>query len=201
MREVYFRLSQALREGGYYLAGGTALALREGHRVSVDLDVFCPTMPDPDGLLDTLQQSLVPLAVQSVAEKTLYLTVEGTQVSIIEYRYPMLAPLVTPEDGGLALASLDDISAMKLSAIANRGSRKDFVDLWTLLTRYRSLPEYLELFERKFTLRDVGHVVRSLVYFDDAEREPPLRLLVEIDWDALKQDLRGRVSDLLREAP
>ena len=97
---------------------------------------------------------------------------------------------------GLPLANRDDIAATKLSAIANRGSRKDFVDLWVLMTRHRPLAEYLALHEEKFEARDVGHVIRSLIHFDDAEREPPLRLLIELDWEELKADFRRRVAAL-----
>ena len=121
----------------------------------------------------------------------------GVQVSVIEYSYPLLGPTVTTDGAGLVLASRDDIATMKLSAVASRGGRKDFVDLWGLLTRHRSLPEYLELFEQKFAARDVGHVVRSLVHFDDAERDPPLRLLVDVDRETLKSDFRSCVERLL----
>ncbi len=86
---------------------------------------------------------------------------------------------------------------MKLSAIANRGSRKDFVDLWVLVTRHRSLAEYLAFYREKFEVRDVGHVVRSLIHFDDADRDPPLRLLIDVDWEELKTDFCRRVRKLL----
>ena len=154
-------------------------------------------MPDVENLLELLEEHLGDFSVQSIAEKTLYVEVQGTPVSLIEYRYPLLGPTIVPEDGGLGLASLDDIAAMKLSAIANRGSRKDFIDLWVLLSRHRSLSDYLELFQEKYARRDIGHVVRSLVFFEDADREPPLRLLADIDWGEVKQVLREEVSGLL----
>ena len=193
-REAFAIVSRALAGGDYYLAGGTALALMEGHRVSVDLDIFTERMRNAEHVLDRFRGQ-VPLSVTSLEAKTVYVDVLGVQVSVIEYRYPLLGPTVTTT--GLALANRDDIAAMKLSAIANRGSRKDFVDLWTLLTRHRSLAEYMALYEEKFEVRDVGHVVRSLVHFDDAERDPPLRLLVDIDWELVKRNLRSRVEGLL----
>ena len=196
-RKAFASVSRALAGGDYYLAGGTALALMEGHRISVDLDIFCPAMPPVEALLAQLRGEIEEISVSSVAKGTLYLEVYGAQVSVIEYRYPLLVPSV-PSDGlGMHLASRDDITTMKLSAIAGRGSRKDFVDLWVVLSRHRSLREYLELFEKKFEVRDIGHVVRALVHFDDADSEPPLRLLVDIDWDKVKNDFRNLVADLL----
>ena len=197
VREAYDQISRALPDGDFYLAGGTALALLEGHRISVDLDVFSSSMPDLEQLVAQLEATLREVEIRSISEKTLYLLLAGTQISIIEYGYPMLHPASAAGTSGLALANHDDLAAMKLSAIANRGSRKDFFDLWVLLRRHRSLSEYLDLYRRKFAQRDIGHVIRSLVYFDEADREPPLRLLIEADWGEVKADLRQRVAGVL----
>ena len=196
-REVFTMVSRALAGGDYYLAGGTALALMEGHRVSVDLDIFTERIPDSEEVLGLLRGHVPKLSVTSVGAGTLYADVLGVQVSVIEYGYRLLGPTVSSDSDHLPLAGRDDIAAMKLSAIASRGSRKDFVDLWVLVTRHRSLAEYLALYREKFEERDVGHVVRSLVHFDDAERDPPLRLLVDIDWEELKTDFQRRVTALL----
>lgn len=195
-REAFGIVSRALAGGAYYLAGGTALALMEGHRVSVDLDVFTERMRNAEDVLSLLRRSTPELSVTSVGAGTLYVDVLGVQVSVIEYDYPLLGPTVLSDSDHLALAGRDDIAAMKLSAIASRGSRKDFVDLWVLTTRHRPLAEYLALYQEKFEARDVGHVIRSLIHFDDAEREPPLRLLIDIDWEELKTDFKRRVEDL-----
>jgi hypothetical protein len=131
------------------------------------------------------------------APRTLYLEVGGVQVSLLGYRYPLLETAVDPGEGLLPLAHRDDIAAMKLAAITSRGSRKDFIDLWLLVTRHRPLSEFLELFGCKFEARDVGHVVRSLTYFDDAEAEPSPRMLMEIPWQQVKADFLQWVSELL----
>lgn len=196
VREAFAMVSRALAGGDYYLAGGTALALMEGHRVSIDLDIFTERLPDTEGVLRHLRGHVRQLSVTSVSAGTLYAEVLGVQLSVIEYGYPLLGPTVPSDSDHLPLAGRDDIAAMKLSAIANRGSRKDFVDLWVLVTRHRSLADYLALYRRKFEVRDVGHVVRSLIHFDDAEREAPLRVLADIDWDEVKADFQERVADL-----
>jgi hypothetical protein len=198
MREAYEDLSQALAGGDFYLAGGTALALLEGHRISIDLDLFSPTLTNAETLLEDLEDNLqAETTVTSLGRKALDLEISGVRVSLINYRYPLLQPTLKPHSKGLQLANRDDIATMKLSAITNRGNRKDFIDFWVLVDRYRSLPEYLELFKQKFSKRDVGHVVRSLVYFAEADDDPPLRLLQSISWDQVKTDLRAAVAGLL----
>ncbi len=190
-------LSRTLSNTDFYLAGGTALALLEGHRISVDLDLFSMTFEDPETLLPIVERAHPNAVTTLVAPRTLYLEIAGTSVSFMGYDYPLVAPCLQPEPELLPFASLNDIAAMKLAAIASRGSRKDFVDLWLLVSRHRSLSEYLEEFGKKFTSRDIGHVVRALTYFEDAEEEPPLRYLVEIDWETVKRDLTTWVVDLM----
>ncbi|MCP4896690.1 MAG: nucleotidyl transferase AbiEii/AbiGii toxin family protein [bacterium] len=198
MRSVYEDLSQALVDHDFYLAGGTALALLEGHRVSVDLDLFSPSLTDAEALLGDLEDRLQEHpTVTSMSRKALDLEISGIRVSLINYRYPLLLPTLSTQSGALKLADRDDIAAMKLSAITSRGTRKDFIDFWILIDRYRSLPEYLDLFKQKYSKRDVGHVVRSLVYFAEADDDPPLRLLAPISWEKVKEDLKAAVQALL----
>jgi hypothetical protein len=197
MRNVLTSVSKALSGTDFYLAGGTALALVEGHRVSVDLDLFSPSFDDPEAAQMMFEKTHPDAVMTSISSRTLYLQVRGTTVSLFGYSYPLVAPPLRPDDSLLPLASREDIAAMKLAAIASRGSRKDFVDLWLLATRYWPLSDCLEMYREKFASRDIGHVVRSLTYFDDADDEPPLRLLIDIDWEEIKHDLVGRVRELL----
>jgi hypothetical protein len=197
VRSVYEALSDALQGSAYFLAGRTALALLEGHRISVDLDFFAPAIGNPDDLASRIVARGLDLTVTSTAPETLYIQVGGVQVSFIGSPLPLLGSLRTIAPTLLPLASEEDLAAMKLAAVASRGSRKDFIDLWVLVTRHRPLEEYLQAFERKYRTHDVGHVVRSLVYFDDADAEPPLRLLVPLDWARVKDDFRRWVSELL----
>ena len=118
-------------------------------------------------------------------------------MSFLGVGYELLQPPFTHGEGLIPLASTDDIAAMKLAAVASRGSRKDFVDLWVLVSRKASLEHYLECYRSKYRSHDIGHVVRSLVFFDDADREPPLRLLTEAPWARVKEDFRTWVGALL----
>lgn len=190
-------LSSILGSTDFYLAGGTALALLEGHRTSFDLDFFSASFDHPDELLAMIESEHASARTTLVAPRTLYLEIDRTAVSFFGYGYPLVSPLIEAEDRLLPFASREDIAAMKLAAIASRGSRKDFVDLWWLLKRYWPLPDGLEFFRAKYATRDVGHVIRSLVYFDDADNEPPLRLLADIEWENVKSDIRKWVESLI----
>jgi hypothetical protein len=197
LRRVLRNISQVLSTDLYYLAGGTALSLLEGHRVSVDLDVFSSTMENPELVAATLEDQIDDAGNAAIGRGAVYLEVAGVQVSIIAYRYPLLNKPLVADPELLPIASLDDIAAMKLSAITSRGTRKDFVDLWTIITRHHPLEHYLRAFETKFAKRDVGHVLRSLAYFDDADQEPPIRMINQVSWSAIKDDFRTWLKGLL----
>jgi hypothetical protein len=190
-------ISGPLASSDFYLAGGTALTLHLGHRVSEDLDLFSPSFESPNQLLALLEPSLPGVTTTLVAPRTLYLSIGGVQVSLFGYGYALLAPTLATGDDLLPLADPDDIAAMKLAAIAQRGSRKDFLDVWALVRQRQPLREYLALFERKFASRDLGHVLRSLAYFDDADRDTELYLLDDTPWDQVKDDFVRWVSELV----
>ena len=94
------------------------------------------------------------------------------------------------------LASLMDLACMKLSAIAQRGARKDFCDLYVLGSRHFSLQEMLGFYQKKFNIRDIGSVLYGLVYFDDAEQERMPRMLWKVSWKEIKKTITGWVKDL-----
>ncbi len=190
-------LSPVLSGQEFYLAGGTALALLEGHRISVDIDIFGPQLDDPQRLLHQLESQIGGIDNAALGHGTVYLEIEGVQVSLIAYHYPQLKTPLAASPDLIPLAHRDDIAAMKLAAVTARGTRKDFIDLWILISRHHSLEYYLRAFETKFCNRNTGHVLRSLTYFDDAENDLLLRLATPVDWDRLKTDFRSWVKALL----
>jgi len=151
----------------FYLAGGTALALHLGHRRSVDLDFFSAQSFNEDVLIAAVQ-NLPSLSVLSKSPQTIYLELSGTKVSFIGYHYTLLFPLEHLRD--IAVADVRDIACMKISALASRGSRRGFVDLY-LVARQYGLPQLLDLFQRKFAGANYSmlHVRKALTYFVDAE--------------------------------
>src|SRR5437868_7015023 len=79
----------------FYLAGGTALALQIGHRVSVDFDFFSEK-PIPRTLLPTVERVLGSATIEPLIDNRSELTVlaDGVKVSFISYPFPLLEPLV-----------------------------------------------------------------------------------------------------------
>jgi hypothetical protein len=175
----------------FYLAGGTALAIQLGHRRSVDFDWFLEgRIPDPLLLAREVQET-VPLVTTRVEPRTLFGTVNGVRVSFFEFRYPLLAPTVPWPEYGCRLASLQDIACMKLSAIVQRGSRKDFVDVFALGREGFQLADMLGWYGKKFGVEDIGHVLYALAYFDDADKERMPRMLWDVDWKEVKEAIRA----------
>ncbi len=184
---VLARLGPIVAAEGFYLAGGTALALHYGHRRSVDLDWFSPgVFADPLALAARIRDSGIKLEVAGVSRGTLHGRVNRVRVSFLEFRYPLLARAVRRPVARCPIAGVRDIACMKLAAIAQRGSRKDFVDLWALLAHQRRLPAMLADYKRKFSIGDVASVLYGLGYFDDAETEPLPKMLVPVDWPAIR---------------
>jgi hypothetical protein len=193
-RRVLAKLGPLTEARRYYLAGGTGLALQLGHRRSVDFDWFTETaLNDPLRLAREIQDDGVPLRVDQTERGTLHGRVSGVRVSFIEYRYPLLTEPLRLPGVPVPLASIEDIACMKLSAVTQRGARKDFVDLHAIGQRLR-LPEMLRLYQKKFGLRDVGPVLMALTYFDDADRERAPQMLHRTEWTDVKATLRRWVK-------
>jgi hypothetical protein len=182
---------------GFRLGGGTGLALLLGHRQSEDFDWFSTeSVGDPMLLARELQDEGVPLQVQQVARGTIHGTVDGVRLSLLEFRYPLLAEPIRWPEHKIAILSLDDISCMKLSAIAQRGSRKDFVDLFALGQEHRPLAELLDLYRKKFDVQEIGHLLYSLVYFEDAEQERMPKMIWDIEWREVGERIESWVQEL-----
>lgn len=185
----------------FYLAGGTALALHLGHRRSRDFDFFRPEDFVPQHLAAALRD-VDGIEVLQEAAGTLTVRLHDVPTSFFRYDYPLLRPL-RQSPWRLPLAEPDDIAAMKLSALAGRGSRKDFVDLYAYARQVAPLDQAFEWFREKYrgVTVDPYHLIRSLSYFEDAEAEPMPEVLGEITWDAVKAFFRAEAARLLRDLP
>lgn len=194
-RKVLLSLGPSLSRRGCYLGGGTALALYLGHRRSVDFDWFTPDkLRDPEALARGLRAEGIRFLTGSVESGTLLGTVGRIRISIMTFQYPLLNPLQPWSDYHCRLGSLVDLAAMKLLALAQRGSRKDFVDIHALSKQGISLPKMLRWYQEKFSITDTAHVLYSLVYFDDAERQPMPVMIQKRTWRTVKKELREWVK-------
>lgn len=200
MHEVLTFIGQCTFAPRFYLAGGTALALRFGHRRSVDLDFFSSV--DEIGqhtrreILDALS-ILHPQALEDV-EGNLLLVIRNMHVGFFGYSYPLLAPTDSVE--GVSIAGIVDIGLMKLDALISRGSRKDFYDLYFILQQV-PLDELLILGRTKYPYaRDFELMaIESLVLFDNADRDVQPQLFTDIAWDHVKQFFIAEAQSLSQE--
>ncbi|MFN7814542.1 MAG: nucleotidyl transferase AbiEii/AbiGii toxin family protein [Planctomycetia bacterium] len=186
-------LGPAATELGFHLAGGTAVALAIGHRRSVDFDWFIQRFPGRSvDMRELLASRGVDLVPESLAERTVHGRVAGVNVSFLEFRPPLLEPLVEWPELGCRLASVADLAAMKLLAVTQRGTRKDFIDVLAL-SRILRLDRMLACYRRRFEVTDTSRVLAGLCYFDDADPEPMPTMLVPLDWETVKHELRALV--------
>lgn len=173
-RTAILPLLKILTKQGFYLAGGTGLALQVGHRDSIDFDFFVEAAFDTTALRNLLESTFSGHTIvftQQEKDTLSCLVDDSIQLSFLGYPYSLVAPLVPTEY--FPIASIKDIGCMKLSAIIGRSVEKDYVDLYFILKQI-SLTELLALSEQKHASLDAALILKSLIYFDDILREPIL---------------------------
>lgn len=183
---------------GFHLVGGTALALYNGHRKSVDLDLFSDFPFDTSALLENLVQDFDFRLLFSAAN-TLKIAIGETEVDIIAHRYMLLNNPVKEEN--ISILSESDIIAMKLNAISTSGQRiKDFIDIYFLLDKY-DLKTILGFYLKKYNQENDLLVLKSLIYFDDVQESewPVLIREPELKWKDVKRKIQKKVIDYSRK--
>jgi predicted nucleotidyltransferase component of viral defense system len=173
----------------FFLVGGTSLALQLGHRISIDIDLFTQNDFDTKKLFSKLNKQF---EISDLIEDTNTLNFNILfpeksdniiKIDLIKYSYPLINPIF--EIDKIRLLSVEDIIPMKLSAVAGRGSKKDFYDIFHLLKSY-SLDKMFVLFKKKFPNTNEFHILKSLTYFEDAEIEPNPQMTEKTDWNIVK---------------
>lgn len=173
------------------LVGGTALALRIGHRRSIDIDLFGELNVELDELNQELNKAGVLKQIKQSPNIQIYI-LDNVKVDIVNYTYPWIDELLFED--GIRIAGLGDIAAMKVSAITGRGSRKDFIDFYFLLQQF-SLKEILNFYSRKYKDGSQFLALKSLVYFEDAEEDPMPDMLIPVNWQEVKRRITASCKD------
>jgi len=190
-------LAAPATERDFYLAGGTALALQLGHRRSVDFDWFrADSIPDPLLLAAELRAAAAGFVVVGTSTDTLHGELDGVRASWFTYPYSLLESPVELAEFPCRLASIADIAAMKLAAVAQRGAKKDFFDLFAIARSGLDLAGMLAAYKKKFDVQDTGHVLVALTWFEDAEADPAPILDSQDDWETVKTGIRSWVRNL-----
>ncbi len=181
------QLMQAEPLQGFNLVGGTALALYYGHRESVDIDLFTHNPFDAVGLREYLEETFT-IQQASSRKNTVLGRVNGIKTDFIAHCYPLIGEVEIID--GIRLLSVKDIAAMKINAIANRGSKKDFWDFARLLQDF-SREELLSCFTQKYPSSSRWSAEKALGYFDDAENDPDPIDLTGQSWESVKACIRA----------
>ncbi len=190
------RLMQLPQLEQFALVGGTNLALRLGHRFSVDLDIFTNEPFDLPEVWDAVREEFPRALKLDERGQTLLANIDGVKIDLIRHAYPYLSPVEELE--GIRMLSIPDIIPMKLGALARRGSKKDFWDISYLLD-FHALPDMLDFFKRKYQNDDIGYVVMSLTYFDDADKQDDPVVFQKMTWGKVKSKVRTAVLDYTKK--
>jgi hypothetical protein len=181
----------------FNLAGGTALALYYGHRLSVDLDLFSATDFQTDTLLAILEKDFPDFTYSRPNPVGILGFIGDIKVDFVRYHnHPMIGQLVV--ENGIRLMSTDDISAMKVSAILKRAVKKDFWDIAELIGHY-SIQELIDCYNKKYPSHQLLiSIPQALTYFVEAEEsEDPISLKGQT-WTNVKKRIQRKVGDYLK---
>jgi len=177
------------------LVGGTSLALQIGHRISIDLDLFGDLESEDTLNINKKLSEFGNLKTLHTTSNINIYALNHVKIDIVNYHYPWLKDELLIDE--LRLASIEDISAMKLSAITGRGSKKDFIDLYFILQKY-PLEKLLEFYQRKYADGSIFLVLKSLSYFDDADIEVMPKMFVDIEWETIKSTIINLLNEYLK---
>ncbi len=174
----------------YYLAGGTALALQTGIRESFDFDFFVQIEFDENLLIQELEE-IGKLEVTVCRKGTVHAILNGVQLTFLYFKNNLVADKIEVENvKGLYLASIKDIAIMKLIAISQRGTKKDFFDLYYICNNFNiTITDILKMLKEKYDENKVNyaHIIQSLAYFEDAEDENLPKVFIDYNWEKIKE--------------
>jgi hypothetical protein len=176
-----------LKDTNWYLAGGTALALQTGQRRSVDLDFF--TTDQSFTISSVLLNFFSNKNWETTIEEpnTIYGKLFKAKVSFIAY------PFFKPEQEFLRYGTINiirprDIAVMKIIAISQRGRKRDFYDLYWCAKNIEPLVVIIKRLKKQYpsVAHDYHHILKSLVYFKDAESDPTPEINFKASWKTVK---------------
>ncbi len=180
----------------WYLAGGTALTLQFNHRTSVDLDFFTHHKDFDAGFIST---ALLPYKwlITRTDKGTLYGELGGVKISFIAYPFFVpKKPFITHR--GINILDARDIAVMKIIAISQRGKKRDFFDLYWYITQREPLLDIVERVATQYPHleHNYHHIVKSLMFFEEAEEDPSPHIFFDTTWEQVKQHFSTIIPDV-----
>ncbi len=182
----------------FSLVGGTALALRYGHRSSVDIDLFYHSKFDHQLILDSLSSKFKE-RFEYKPQHThfgIFCFIDNVKVDIVYFPHFPIAPIETINQ--IRFYNNADIAAMKIQAILGRGKKKDFYDLYELLKHY-PLQQIIDWHKQKYPNQMLAiSIPHAICYFVDADDSDTPVSFKGQTWEKVKQGISRIVSDYLR---
>lgn len=182
----------------FSMVGGTALSLQYGHRVSLDLDLFCTEDYDYYSLTEVLKNEFKDSFEYEEKESDfgIFCFINSIKLDIINYRHKTIDEIYEKEK--IRMYSSKDIAAMKIQAILGRGRKKDFWYLAKLLEHF-SLHQIIEFYSQKYPSQQLLiSIPQAITYFSDAEEsEDPISLKGQT-WESVKKIIQQKVNDYLK---
>jgi hypothetical protein len=182
-----------------YLAGGSGLAIHLDHRDSYDLDLYSPLEYNYDQVAPRFDQVIPEYKQIESGWQTIHGVSGDTELSLFCYQYPLLVEPI--EVLGFPVASVEDIGAMKIEAISSRGLKRDFFDVFSICLIWQvSLFDVLGWYRSKYPNREqvMPHILKVLLYFDDAETKPERAKIVDEEWENVKKFFQVEVPKVQR---
>jgi Nucleotidyl transferase AbiEii toxin, Type IV TA system len=184
-----------LRKSQWYLAGGTALSLQTGNRLSVDLDFFTEENEfDNNELFQQFAGTPHDWETGVDRKNTVYGSLFGAKISFIAY--PFFVPDATPlQYGTIRVLDKRDIAVMKITAISQRGRKRDFFDLFWCANNIESLETIITRLKKQYpsVAHEYHHILKALVYFGDAESDPDPVVKFDATWADVKTFFENQV--------
>lgn len=174
------------------LVGGTSLALQLGHRKSVDLDFF-GKIPYNTQELSGILSSVGNVKILQDSKNIHIFLINGVKVDFVNFEFEWRQPVIA--ESKLRLAGIEDIAAMKITAVIGRGSKKDFIDIANILETY-TLSQVLAFYQEKYPNASSFMALKSLLYFDDAEKDIMPIMIKEQSWHEIKEKITRSVNEL-----
>ena len=176
-----------LRHDGWYLAGGTALALQGGHRESVDLDFFTEKKEFDEKAVERAMAGFGKWTTTSISKSTVYGIFLDAKISFIAY--PFFKPAIAFRTyGAISILTPSDIAVMKAIAISQRGRKRDFFDVYWMCHHGQSLNDIVSKIHSQYSInQNLVHILKSMVYFEDAESDPEPTIYFDASWKKVKE--------------
>lgn len=182
----------------FFLVGGTCLALRYGHRTSVDLDLFSTEDFNNEEIIAGIKKTFPQFSYRNTKNPVgVFGYIDGVKVDLVRHYYFKQIDQAIMEDG-VRMFGDRDVIAMKIFAILKRAQKKDFWDVAELLQHY-SVQDFIDCYYEKYPNTELLiSIPHALTYFLEAdESEAPVSLKGQT-WPGVKKAIQQKVSDYLQ---